>query len=178
MPEETVEQDENAAAAPQIDPAQLQFALEQLRSQQNLVGGLVAGLAASFAGAAVWAGVTVATGYQIGWMAIGIGFLVGIAIRTVGKGLDKVFGILGAVLALLGCAVGNLLAVCGIVAQQESMPFLEVLSRLNPTLVQELMVATFSPMDVLFYGIAVYEGYKLSFRQLTHEELGSLFPGQ
>ena len=26
-------------------------------------------------------------------------------------------------------------------------------------------------MDLLFYGIAPYEGYKLSFRQITQEEL-------
>ena len=34
------------------------------------------------------------------------------------------------------------------------------------------MVATFSPMDLLFYGIAVYEGYKFSFRQVGPEDLG------
>ena len=33
------------------------------------------------------------------------------------------------------------------------------------------MVASFSPFDLLFYGIAVYEGYKLSFRQLTERDL-------
>ena len=26
------------------------------------------------------------------------------------------------------------------------------------------MMATFSPMDLVFYGIAMYEGYKFSFR--------------
>jgi hypothetical protein len=35
----------------------------------------------------------------------------------------------------------------------------------------DLMKATFSPIDLLFYGIAVYEGYRFSFRQVTPEEL-------
>ncbi len=35
----------------------------------------------------------------------------------------------------------------------------------------QLTIATFSPMDPLFCGIAVYEGYKLSFRQLTDDRL-------
>ena len=34
------------------------------------------------------------------------------------------------------------------------------------------MVVTFSPIDLLFYGIAVYEGYKLSFRQIGLDDLG------
>jgi len=37
---------------------------------------------------------------------------------------------------------------------------------------------TFDPMDILFYGIAVYEGYKLSFRQVSPEELASLVDEQ
>jgi hypothetical protein len=35
----------------------------------------------------------------------------------------------------------------------------------------ELMSISFSPMDLLFYGIAVYEGYKFSFRRMTGEEM-------
>ena len=163
--------------APRIDPVQLQFAIEQLRSHQNLLGAILAGAAGAAAGAGLWAGVTLATGYQIGWMAVGIGFLVGFAVRGVGKGIDRVFGFLGAGLALLGCAAGNLLAVCAMIAGQEGIPFLDLLSRLDLTVTQELMVASFSPMDVLFYGIAVYEGYKLSFRQLTQEEIRTLLPG-
>jgi hypothetical protein len=159
---------------PQIDQAQLQYAIEQLRSQQNLAGGVIAGLVAALAGAAVWAGITVLTNFQIGWMAVGVGFLVGFAVRAVGKGVDKSFGIAGAILALLGCLTGNLLAVCGIVSRQEGIPFFTLLSRLNVQMIQELMTATFSPMDLLFYGIAVYESYRFSFRQVKPEDLGSL----
>jgi hypothetical protein len=178
MSDATMKQVPGAEPAPQVDQVQLRFALEQLRSQQNLVGGALAGLAASAVGAAAWAGITVATGYQIGWMAIGVGFLVGLAVRMAGKGIDSVFGVVGGALALLGCAAGNLLAVCGIVAGQEGMAFADVLAGLDPTVARELMVASFSPMDVLFYALAVYEGYKLSFRQISQQELGSLSPGR
>lgn len=177
MSEDTTTQAPAPEPEPRIDPIQLQFAIEQLRSHQNLLGGALAGAAGAAVGAGLWAGVTVATGYQIGWIAVGIGFGVGFAVRAAGKGIDRVFGYLGAGLALLGCAVGNLLAVCGIVAKQEEIPFLDLLSQLDLAVIQELMVATFSPMDLLFYGIALYEGYKLSFRQLTQEELRTLLPG-
>ena len=63
------------------------------------------------------------------------------------------------------------LAVCGMIAQEENVGFLEVLLRFDARGIQELMVATFSPMDLLFYAIAVYEGYKLSFRQVSPEDM-------
>lgn len=146
------------------DSAASRFAWEQLRSEQNLVGGVAAGAGAAALGAGLWAVLTVVTGYQIGFMAVGVGFLVGLAVRAAGKGLDPVFGVAGGALALLGCAAGNLLAVCGLIAQQEAIPILELLSRLDFTVARELMVASFTPMDLLFYGIAVYEGYRLSLR--------------
>ena len=79
--------------------------------------------------------------------------------------------------AFLGCAVGNLFAVCGIVADQEGMAFMDIVAQLDPPLVQQLMVATFQPMDLLFYGLAIYEGYKLSFREVTQAELSGALPG-
>jgi hypothetical protein len=155
----------------QLDSAEQALVMQRLRSEQNLALGIAAGAVAAAVGAAVWAVVTVVTNYQIGWMAVGVGFVVGLAVRTFGKGLDQVFGIVGAGLALLGCLAGNLLAVCGMIAQQESLGFFAVFSSLDMQVIQELMVATFSPMDLLFYGIAVYEGYKFSFRDLSAAEM-------
>ncbi len=168
----------NPQAAPmeqsrQLDPTEMALVTQRLRSEQNLGLGIAAGAVAAVIGAATWAVVTVVTHYQIGWMAVGVGFLVGFAIRAFGKGMDRAFGIVGAGLALFGCLFGNLLAVCGMVAQQEGLSFLSVFSSLDMQVVQEMMIATFSPLDLLFYGIAVYEGYKLSFRQVSVAELGN-----
>jgi len=178
MSDEAVSRDQTAEDGPQIDPVQLEFALQTLRSEQNMFGAVLAGVASALVGAGLWAGLTIAIEYQIGWMAIGVGFLVGFSVRLVGKGVDRLFGIIGATFALLACATGNLLSVCGMVAGAENMAFLEVLSRLDLAIIAELMMASFSPIDLLFYGIAIYEGYKLSFRQLSQQELSSLLPGQ
>jgi hypothetical protein len=40
----------------------------------------------------------------------------------------------------------------------------------NPDFMVKAMMATFHPMDLLFYGIAVYQGYQLSFRELTEND--------
>ncbi len=177
MPDETRDETTAQPQAPELDPTRLHHLMERLRGEQNLNLGILGGAAAALVGAALWAGITVATGYQIGWMAVGVGFLVGFAVRAAGKGIDKAFGVVGAAWALLGCGAGNLLAVCAMVARQESLPFFEIVSRLDFTIARELMVATFSPMDLLFYGLAVYEGYKFSFRQLSQEELAAMLPG-
>ncbi len=171
-------QEEPEETSVEIDPAQLQVGLEQLRSQQNLPGGVLAGLVAAAIGAGVWASVTVVMNVQISLMAVGVGFLVGFAVRSFGKGVDPVFGVVGATLALLGCAAGNLLAVSATFAQQRGMALMEVLSLLDLAMAWALMAVTFSPIDLLFYGFAVYEGYKLSFRQVSLGELGVQPTGQ
>ncbi|MBN2684554.1 MAG: hypothetical protein JXR40_04700 [Pontiellaceae bacterium] len=52
---------------------------------------------------------------------------------------------------------------------EEALPFFQVVFRLlaQPSSVIEVMKLTFSPMDLLFYGIALYEGYKFSFKTLA-----------
>ncbi|UCF69581.1 MAG: hypothetical protein JSV80_10600 [Acidobacteriota bacterium] len=145
--------------------------------EQNLPLGVLGGTSAALLGAVLWAAATVFSGWQIGWMAVGVGFLVGVSVKALGKGIDKAFGVAGAVLSLMGCLMGNLFAVCGFLSRQHGVPFIEILRSLDLSNIQELMIASFGPMDVVFYAIAVYEGYKLSFRQLTREELSQRISG-
>jgi hypothetical protein len=157
-----------------IDPMRLEHFEQELRDQQSLPMAFLAGGVAALAGAGLWAVITVMSGWQIGWMAVGVGFLVGWAVRTWGKGVETRFGAVGALLSFLGCLAGNLFAVCGFAAGQEQLPVTQVIASLTPGIAADLMIETFSPMDLLFYGIAVYEGYKLSIRQLTPEEVARL----
>jgi hypothetical protein len=155
----------------EIDQVKFQMLMQERRDNQNLLFGTIGGIVAAAIGAAVWAVITALTNFQIGWMAVGVGFLVGYAVRIFGKGIDKSFGAVAAILSLAGCLAGNLLTACIVISQHQDIPFLDLLSRLNPEVVVGLIRATFSPMDLLFYGIAVYEGYRFSFRKISKEEL-------
>lgn len=158
----------------QIDPVKFQRFMQQVRDNQNVLLGAFAGATAAFAGAIAWTAVTVVTNYQIGWMAIGVGLLVAFAVRFVGRGVDTVFGVVGAVFALLGCLVGNLLTLVTVIADRENMTYLDVLSRLTPDITIELMQTTFDPMDALFYGLALYVGYRYAFCTVSDVELSRL----
>ena len=171
MGDEDSNMSEGSAEQPEVSDPALQFAVEKLRSEQNLPAGVVAGLIAALLSAGIWALITALIGYQIGFMAIGVGFVVGYTVRIVGKGIDPIFGIVGALLSLIGCAIGNLLTMTYFIAVQESIAYLELLADMNVDLAIEIMVVTFDPMDILVYGIAVYFGYRYAFRQVTEADL-------
>jgi hypothetical protein len=174
IPKQPVEEE------PKLDEAQQQEfqiteqeairAMEVFREEQNLLVGSLAGFVAAVVGAAVWAGVTVATEYQIGWMAVGVGFLVGIAMRVTGKGIDQVFGVVGAVMSLVGCALGNLFTITYFMADSFDLAMMDILSQMTVADVFGLLKETFQVMDILFYGLALYFGYRYAFRQLTMDD--------
>ncbi len=139
-------------------------AIESMDFDSNYTLGLVAGSVAMFIGAVIWGVITYFTEYQIGYMAIGVGFLVGFAFRFFGKGHSLVYGISSAILALIGCVLGNLLFYVGAIARAESASFIDVLFFLitNPLAVLEIFTVSFDVRDLLFYGIAAYVGFKVA----------------
>lgn len=167
MPIESKTPGTGPSSVPNYQQLILESRLKRQREDQNLGAGLIAGIVAAAIGATAWAVVTALTEFQIGFMAVGVGFLVGWSIRQFGKGVDQIFGIAAAVLSLLGCVAGNLLSSCIFIANQTNEPIASVLGRVNVDIAIEIMKATFSPMDLLFYGLALYFGYKYSLRLAT-----------
>src|SRR5262245_53211570 len=99
--------------------------------ERRLFLGGFAGLAAAIIGAIIWAIVTVTTKYQIGFMALGVGALVGFALR-IGNG-GKLFGILGAFLALFGCILGNYFSLIGFASAEAHVSFFTMLNTADPS---------------------------------------------
>jgi hypothetical protein len=138
-----------------------QPAIEQLDDQPNLFMGLIGGAVAMLVGAIIWGAITYFTQYQIGWMAIGVGFLVGVAVKFFGRGKSVVFGLSSAALALIGCVLGNLIFYSGAIAQEEGASFLEVFFFFltTPAAAIELFTLAFDFMDIFFYALAAYAGF-------------------
>jgi hypothetical protein len=163
----------------EIDPVKLEQAMRDIKSKQSLFLALLGGIAAMVVSAVIWALITYWTEYQIGFMAIGVGIAVGFAVRICGKGITPLFGVTGAVLALLGCVLGNILTAAIVISQIEdvAIPFVLLGLAASPDIVVEFLKETFSPIDILFYVLAVWEGYKFSIRELTEEEMASMHKG-
>lgn len=164
---------EKVAPTPRPEDYSIPVDKNQLLAEQNLPKALILGVLACIIGAVAWGLVSVSTGYQIGYMAIGVGFLVGIAMRQ-GKGVTPIFGIIGAALALLSCLLGDFFSLIGYVAQDNEISFMEAFQGVESNEIWPYMIENMASMTIVFYGIAVYEGYKLSFREQKQPEGGKI----
>lgn len=136
-------------------------AIDQLDNESNLLMGLIGGAVAMLVSAIAWGALTYFTNYQIGYAAVGVGFLVGLAVKYFGRGKTMIYGISSALLALLGTMLGNLIFYSGVIAKEEAVPFLTVFFYFltAPTDLVGLFAAAFNFMDILFYGLAAYVGF-------------------
>jgi hypothetical protein len=139
--------------------------MDGVRGGENLFLGVLAGVIAAAVGAGIWMGITVATGFQVGYVALGIGALVGFAIRYAGNGTSVVYGILGAILTFLSCLTGQALAeIQSLTSAQVS--FMDALKAVDLSALVTHIVTGSSPITYLIYGIGIFEGYKLSIRKV------------
>jgi hypothetical protein len=152
----------------------IEEAMARLRDQQNMGLAVVGGIAAAVAGAVLWGLITAATERQYGIMAIGIGFLVGLAVRFLGKGVDTSFRVVAAVCSAAGCLIGNYFAIC-FVAKGQGVAFWDALGK--PDVVFKIIGDNFGFMDVVFYAIAIYCGWQFALRQLDEGDLQRLAGG-
>lgn len=160
---EQTKNDETVVSETPIQTEQQFVHYEEETNLKRLPLAILSGLGASIIGAVIWAVVTVLTGYQIGYMAIGVGFLVGFAIKIVGRGNHLAFGIVGGLFALFGCILGNYFSLISFTSTQMTLVFFETLTMFSPDTVIKIMIESFAPMDILFYALAVYQGFKFSF---------------
>lgn len=114
-------------------------------------------------GAAAWALPTGVTGYKIGFAAIGIGLLVGKAVEREGRG-DSRLPLPAAVIALLGCLLGDLLVDAHEVAAAVDVSYGSVLRTMlaHPCGAVDVYRAGFSALDLAFYAVAAVQGYRFA----------------
>jgi hypothetical protein len=159
-----------------IDPAIYQHYVDLRRSKQHYQFALVGGTLGAALGVALWLGVSMTAHVEAEWIAIGVGLLAGGSVRFCGQGFDRVFGVLGALLTAIGCFAGTLIAGCHFVAlQTEGATLIDAISTLTPTMTREIFIATFDPLDGVFYGIAVVLGFRISFRRLSGVDKATLW---
>jgi len=137
---------------------------DKMKMQENLPMAILSGFIVAVLTAVLWGAITVITHFQIGFMAIGVGIAVGFTVRKFGKGETYTFGFTGAGLSLLGCLLGNLFSIAGFLSVELGISVVEMLSIIfsMPSYIPSLLIDNFHVIDILFYGLALYYGYKYS----------------
>ena len=119
------------------------------------------GLAGAFGAAVVVAGVYGAiiglTKHEIGWAAVGVGFLVGLAAGRLG-GRNPVLPVASAVLSLGSVYIGQLVGEAMIGAKETTLSFSELFFQ-HFDVLQEAWKADADPLTFVFFAIAAYVAF-------------------
>ena len=99
-------------------------------------------------------------------LAIGIGVIVGWGVSYFGKGLGHIYGFIGGGFSLIGIILGNIVSIALMVSTFEDivLPYALFLVLTKPGITFQVLASNFGFYDLLFYGLAIYFGYRSSFR--------------
>lgn len=130
----------------------------------DLVGGLVGGVVAAVLASSVWYGVVAATQFQVGLVAIAVGWLVG---QGVVYGAQRRFSIglipISVILTLLALAVSEYLIVAHMFSQEIGAP-IEIVQ--PPDFMLEIVMASLQadPLTLVFWAIALFQAFVIPAR--------------
>jgi hypothetical protein len=131
-----------------------------------LLPAILAGIVAAVVGGVVWGLIVRWTDYEVGFVAWGIGFLVGIAVLAATRGArGPVFQVVAVVSALLGILVGKYLSFVWVlqeVANEQTAGAIEipVFSMDTVDLFRDELGTVFDWIDLLWVGLAVYTAWR------------------
>lgn len=125
--------------------------------------GILLGIAMGILGAFVWAAITIITGYNIGFVAIGVGFLVSLGFTKAGKDTNAIYGVIAGVIALLSIFLGEAMINIYYVATYYEVGIIDALLNIDYNVLLEIIFEGFDVKSVIFYFIAVSAAFKGSY---------------
>ncbi|MEU8027779.1 hypothetical protein [Streptomyces sp. NPDC049099] len=125
--------------------------------RNNLVLGLAAAVVAAVAAAALYGVVIGATKHEIGYAAVGVGFVIGLAAGKAG-GRNPVLPIVAVVLALASVYFGQLVGEAMIGAKQTGLSFSQIFFD-HFDVVQKAWKEEADPLTFLFFAIAGFAAF-------------------
>lgn len=155
----------------EINQKDIDTYMEKIQTEQKLWLAIIGGIGVWLIGSILWATITVVTWYQVGYMALFIWLWVGYAFRYLGKWTDKIFGVMSALIAFLSCIVGNILTILVYVSQIQGISYIDAIAAVDWLMLPEVLISTFDPIDFIFYGLAIYTGYKSAFHVISHDDV-------
>ncbi|MFI1103171.1 hypothetical protein [Streptomyces melanogenes] len=125
--------------------------------RDNFAGGLLTAIATALVCAGVYGAIVGATKHEIGYAAVGVGFLIGWASGKVG-GRNPALPVLGAVLALGSVYAGQLVGEAILISKHFPVSFSELMFQ-HLDVVNEAWKSDADPMTFLFFAIAAIAAF-------------------
>ncbi len=143
----------------------------KLVAEQSFIGAIVGGAGATVLAAGIYAIITVASGgFSYGFMAAGIGVLIGLAMQFLGRGLESKYTALAMIYAVVGYLLGNIMVFILFIARLEQASPLDILARTESSEMVRWSLERMQFVDVLFFIAAIAgTGYFVK-RRLSHDE--------
>ncbi len=134
--------------------------VRQLIHEQSLRNAIYAGLIAIIIFSILWVMVTKLTDRVFPWMTIVLGFLLGLAVRRAGRGLDWRFPLLAAAMTVVGALVGNVVVAASGTAEEFGTTTLHILRRVTsmtwPVFFEEVMSVADAVYAAFAAGVAAF----------------------
>ena len=142
----------------------------KLISEQNFAAAVVVGAVATILAAAGY-GIIVATwAFSYGFVAAGVGILIGLSMQFLGRGISMKFAVVATVYAISGCVLGNLFRVIIELAQANATSPFDVLRNNSLSVLAEWSVSDISFVDLVYWFVAVFCAVFLAKRPLSRSE--------
>ncbi|PBC61711.1 hypothetical protein BKI49_22150 [Streptomyces sp. Tue6028] len=125
--------------------------------RDNLALGLAAAFVAALVAAGVYGAIIGLTKHEIGWAAVGVGFLVGLAAGRVG-GRNQILPVASVILSVASIYLGQLVGEAMIGAKELGVGFNEVFFD-HFDVVQEAWKEQADPLTFVFFAIAAYVAF-------------------
>jgi hypothetical protein len=143
----------------------LEKTFEAETENPNLLGALALGLSAAVISALVWYLLVALTHYQIGFVAVGVGFLIGVAVRFGAGGQRGIALQLASVaITLLAMGTSEYLIVRHFAAQalaEEGYTSIPLVLPIGLMLMLVVESIKSDPLTLLFWGIAAWEAFAI-----------------
>ena len=133
------------------------------KSKPSQIKGLLMAILFGIIGAMFWVFTVQITGYNLQPVIFLIGYMVSQCFVWNGKSEMKKWGVIAAIVTTISILFGKIIIMIATVTQFYGISFYEMLLILNYPQLMKIIATTISPLEIIFYIIAIKFTYERSF---------------
>lgn len=143
---------------------------ERLISEQNFAAAVIAGAVATVLAAAAYGIIVAEWAFSYGFVAAGVGIVIGLAMQFLGRGISMKFAVAATFYTITGCVLGNLFRVIMELARESATSPIDVLRNSSLLVLAESSISYLSFLDLVYWFVAVFCAVFFARRALSRAE--------